>query len=220
MTTPAQQIKGRILIENARIIFSKGLFEAGRPKGISEGNPAYSYKLILPRDHPQVPALMKEINDAVVSLFKEQAPQMLAKAKADNKICLRDGNTAMDTQGNIYAGCAGNLVLSVRSDSMKFPRPPVLLGRTAVEQAQSKIFDGCYVNAMVNIFAYKTGSVGIGARQLATQYLRDGEPLGGGGGAPADLSAFPELADSAQAANEFGALFGSAAPAGVAGFSV
>lgn len=212
------QIAGRILLENVRITFSKGLFEAGLPKGITQGSPAYSYKLIIPRDHPQVSQIMKEINDAALRLFKDTAPQMLANAKANGKICLRDGNAAVDSSGQPYQGCAGNLVLSVRSDAAKFPRPAVLEGRVPVERAQSRIYDGCYVNALVNFFAYKTGSIGIGCRQLATQFLRDGEALGGG--APADLSVFPEVEASAQAAAEFGELFGTPGPAGGAGFTL
>lgn len=216
---PKAEIPGRFLIENARITFSKGLFEAGLPTGVVTGSPAYSYKLIIPKDHPAVARIVKEINDAAVRFWKEAAPQMLATAKANGKICLRDGNTAVDKAGQPYQGCAGNLVLSVRSDAAKYPRPAVLEGRVEVkERGQSRIYDGCYVNALVNVFAYKTGSIGVGCRQLATQFLRDGEPLGGG--APADLSVFPEIESSAQAASEFGALFGVPAPAGSTGFSI
>lgn len=219
MTTPtpaAPQPRGRLLILDARITFSKGVHEASLPKGVTTGNPAFSYKLILGRDHPQLPAILKEINDAAVSLWKEAAPAMLAKAKADGKICLRDGNVTVDSEGKPYQGCAGNLVLSVRSDSVLYPKPAVMEGRLAVQtRAESRIFDGCRVNALVNFFAYKKGSIGVGCRQLATQFLRKDEPLGGGG-APADLSVFPEVDSSAEAASEFGALFGVPGPAGVA----
>lgn len=191
-------IPGRITILNARVRFSQGIFQASSPPGTNSA-PAYSCKLILPPNHPQLPEINNKIVQAAQSTFKAQWEATLNQAHAAGKVVLRDGNTATAKDGQVYAGCAGNLVLSARN-----PQPPIVLDglKNRVTREQSQIYDGCYVNAQVDIFGYTRGSKGIGARLLIVQFAGGGEPLGGG--APGDESAFGEIEQAAQAGSEFG----------------
>ena len=207
-TTNPPRVPGRILVENVRASFVEGLWTASAPAG-TNGVPAYNVQAIIPRDHPQVPELIRLINEAAVKQWKDKAQQVLGVAQAAGKVFLRDGNAKP------YAGYAGNLYISARSGPND-PPPKVYEGRREVQRNESRIYSGCYINLLIDVFPYTKGSNGVGARLKGVQFLRDGEPLGGG--APAQAEDFADVAESAQAANEFGALFGTAAPAGSAGF--
>lgn len=210
--TVASASPGLITIANARIRFSNGLFEKSLPKGVTDQKAlAYNVKLILEPTHPQLKAVMAKIEAAAVATFKGRAKQVLLQAEAAGKVCLRAGDQILGSDGEPYSGYAGNYVLSVRHPH----KQPMILGanpRNAdgspniVDRAASRIYDGCYVNAQVDIFGYTKGSNGITAWIMAVQFAKDGEPLGGGGSSP-QVEDFGEVEQSATAAEEFGSLF-------------
>lgn len=201
------KVPGRILVEDVRASFTDGIWTPSVPRGTT-GDPAYNMQAILPRNHPQIPALIALINEAAQREFKDQWQTVLAQAQAAGKVFLRDGNTKP------YDGYAGNLFISTRNKQ----KPKVYQGKQEVDRANSRIYSGCYVNLLIDVFPYSRGSKGIGASFKGVQFLRDGEPLGGG--APVGADDFGDVEESAGAAAEFGALFGIQAPAGNAGFNV
>lgn len=201
------QVPGRILLENVRASFPEGIWTPSAPPG-TDAKPAYNMQAILGRDHPQLKALMALIQDAATRQWKDKAAMILAAANAAGKVFLRDGNTKP------YAGYAGNLYVSLRS---KTP-PQVLEGRRIVQRADSRIYSGCYVNVLFDVFPYTRGSNGIGAGFKGVQFLRDGEPLGGG--APTSVEDYGNVDEAANAAAEFGDLLGLSAPAGNAEFKI
>lgn len=214
------KVPGRILVENVRASFTDGIWTASAPPN-TNGERAYNMQAILPRDHPQVPQLIQLINEAAQreNKWRGEVPDgqggmmpkwqsILTTANAAGKVFLRSGDDKP------YDGYAGNLYISTRSK-----RPPqVLEGRRVVTQNESRIYSGCYVNLLIDVFPYTRGSNGIGAAFKGVQFLRDGEPLGGG--APANVEEFADIAEGAgvDAASEFGALMGVPAPAGGAAF--
>ena len=195
------KVPGRILVENVRASFAEGIWTASAPPG-TNGEPAYNMQVILPRDHPQVPQLIQLINEAAQKQWKEKAQQVLTVAQAAGKVFLRSGDEKP------YEGYAGNLYISCRSKKA----PKVLEGRRVVTREESRIYSGCYVNLLIDVFPYTRGSNGVGASFKGVQFLRDGDPLGGG--APANAEDFADIDETVDAANEFGALFGMDAPAG------
>lgn len=209
-TNPAQ-VPGRILVENVRASFVDGIWQPSAPPG-TNSEPAYNMQAILPRDHPQVAQLVQLINEAAQRQWKEHWQQVLAVAQAAGKVFLKSGDTKK------YEGYAGNLFISARSkkpvtvsDGMENGKPRIVHNR-----ADSRIYSGCYVNLLIDVFPYTRGSNGVGASLKGVQFLRDGEPLGGG--APVGAEDFGEVEEAADAANEFGALFGTPTPAGNAAF--
>src|SRR5690606_11645232 len=120
------------------------------------------------------------------------------------RLCLINGNA----KGHV-AGYAGNWVINARS-----PVAPLVIdqNRQPLTQASGKPYSGCYVNAKLIIWAQQNQhGKRINAQLGGVQFVRDGEPLSGG--APTSVDEFGEIESAAQAANEFGALFGGAAPA-------
>lgn len=195
MSQEKAKVPGRILLENARASFTEGIWTPSAPPGTG-AEPAYNCQAIIPKNHPQLPEVMRLIQEAAEKQWKDKAPQVLTAASAAGKVFLRDGNTKP------YEGYAGNLYLSLRSKQA----PQVLEGRRIVTRDQSRIYSGCYVNILFDVFAYTRGSNGIGAGLKGVQFLRDGEPLGGG--APASVEEYGDVDEGAQAASEFGALLG------------
>ncbi len=112
----------------------------------------------------------------------------LKSAKAANKVCLKDGDTKAE-----FDGYAGNMILSANNSQ----RPPVVnRDRSPITEADGIVYSGCYVNAIVKIWA-QDNSFGkrINASLDGIQFFKDGENFGGGGVASPDM--FDDLSDGA-----------------------
>ena len=116
-----------------------------------------------------------EIEGKIDDLLKEKLKGV--KLKAD-KICLKDGDD-ID-----YAGYAGNM--SIKASSSK--RPMVLdRDRSPLAEEDGKIYAGCYVNAVIELWA-QNNQYGkrINANLLGVQFVKDGEPFADGVSASVD----------------------------------
>jgi len=119
----------------------------------------------------QIENLEEQIDD----LLKEKLKGI--KLKAD-KICLKDGDD-ID-----YAGYAGNI--SIKASSAK--RPLVVdRDRSQLSEEDGRIYAGCYVNAMIELWA-QNNQYGkrINANLLGVQFIKDGEPFADGVAASVD----------------------------------
>src|SRR5690606_20150143 len=187
---------------NVRIAFAHGLFQMSQVQG--QGRPAYSASFLFPPDHPAVKIVQAAMAQVAQQKWGAQWQQTLQALVAGGKICLRDGNSKPD-----IAGYPGNLFVSARTTTA-----PLVIdqNRQPLTQASGKPYSGCYVNAKLIIWAQQNQhGKRINAQLGGVQFVRDGEPLSGG--APTSVDEFGEIESAAQAANEFGALFGGAAPA-------
>lgn len=109
------------------------------------------------------------IEGKIDALLKEKLKGV--KLKAD-KICLKDGDD-ID-----YAGYAGNM--SIKASSAK---RPLVLGRdrSPLTEEDGKIYAGCYVNAIIELWAQNnTYGKRINANLLGVQFIKDGEPFADG----------------------------------------
>lgn len=129
----------------------------------------------------QIENLEEQIDD----LLKEKLKGI--KLKAD-KICLKDGDD-ID-----YAGYAGNM--SIKASSAK--RPLVVdRDRSQLSEEDGRIYAGCYVNAMIELWA-QNNQYGkrINANLLGVQFIKDGEPFADGVAASVDdFDVFDDLDD-------------------------
>lgn len=146
---------------------------------------------VLKTDAEQV----KMIRDAIVAEARAQwgdkAKAMLDSFKGNaQKYCFADGDTKLTQKGDPIA--PGNMVLSSRRrvddgapgvfDNKKGPD-----GKPAKLTAGSgRIYDGCYVNATVEIWAQKGENAGIRCALRGVQFFADGEAFGGSRPASAD----------------------------------
>lgn len=154
----------KIKLPNVRLSFPS-VFQKASFNGVETKYEATF--LLNKKDHADlISSIQNEIKKKVAGDLKG------AKLAAD-KICLRDGD---ETE---YEGYAGHL--SLKASNKK--RPMVLnKDKTPLTEDDNVIYGGCYVNAIVELWA-QNNEYGkrINANLLGVQFVRDGEAFGGGG---------------------------------------
>ena len=140
----------------------------------------YSATFIIPKDHPDLPAVKRAMFEA----GQEEFPSDFSKPGSWPKgytCSLKDADTATDGNGEVlaekqpaYAGC---YVLEANST-----RRPVAMDRrkAAVTEDDGVIYSGCYVNASLAAAGYTYGKVkkGVKCYLNGVQFVRDGERFG------------------------------------------
>lgn len=172
----------RVQLKNVRLAFPN-LFKATQVKG--EGDPAFSASFLMAPDHPAVKVINKAIDEVAKAKWGKDAPQVLKSLRATDKVCLHDGDTKSE-----YEGYTGNLFVSARSKV----RPTVLnADKTPLTSEDGKPYSGCYVNAIIELWA-QANNYGkrINASLAGVQFFRDGDAFAGGA-APADADDFEDV---------------------------
>lgn len=167
----------KLQLKDVRVTFP-ALFTPKQVNG--QGDPKYSASFLFPKNHPQ----KAEIERAIVETAKEKWGEkkysdVLKALKAGDKMCLHDGDAKSD-----YDGYAGNYFINASNKI----RPLVIDGnRSPLTANDDKPYSGCYVNAIVEVWAQDNDfGKRINASLLGVQFVRDGERLAGGGVASAD----------------------------------
>lgn len=168
---------GRITLKDVRMSFPN-LFEAKAPPQPG-GKAKFSAAFVFPRTHAQMGELQKLVLDVATAKWGAKTDEVLKALKASDKLCVHDGDAKADTDGY-----AGNLFINASNDL----RPTVVDGnRAPITAADGKVYAGCYVNAIIQVWA-QDNQFGkrVNASLLGVQFLKDGERLAGGGVAAAD----------------------------------
>ena len=163
-------------LNNVRLAFPQ-LFEAASVNG--EGKPAFSGTFILPPNHSDLATLNSIIDKVAEEKWGAKAPDILKNLRASGKVALRSG----DDKSN-YAGFAGNFYISARN----VIRPTVIdANRNPLTHADGRPYAGCYVNAVIDIWAQDNNfGKRINASLGGVQFYRDGDAFSGGGAASSD----------------------------------
>jgi hypothetical protein len=160
----------KIKLTNVRLAFP-ALFQPQTVNG--EGDPAYSATFILDPTHPQIREIKSAISDIAKAKWGAKAEQQLTLMEKQDKTALHDG----DLKAN-YDGFAGNLYISARTKA----RPTVVdRDRRPLTAADGKPYAGCYVTAIVELWA-QDNQYGkrINASLGGVQFVSDGDSFGGG----------------------------------------
>lgn len=178
----------RFTLQNCRLAFGHGLFEASRPPN-TDGDLAYNCRLIIPPDHPQ----FADIEAALVATAREKwgakADAILAAAKLQDLTFLHNGDSKPD-----WVGFPGNFFISARSKI----RPSVLdRNKSPVTKESGTVYSGCYGIANLEFFGYDKPKRGLSAQIRGFMKTMDADAFGGGTAAGADE--FPDLADQGEA---------------------
>lgn len=161
------------------------LFEAVTVNG--EGKPSYSGSFLADRKTQKdlIDKLNATIEEVAKDKWKDKAPGILKSIRAADKVCLHDGDNKSE-----YDGYPGSMFINARSYSQPrvCDRDPTI----TLVQADGRIYSGCYVNAVIGIWAMdnKYGKR-ICAELKGVQFYKDGEPFSGG--RPADAAAFSDF---------------------------
>lgn len=166
----------KVLLKDVRISFPNIYV----PKSVQDSkDERYSSSFLFAADHPCVALVTNAMREAAKGKWDGKAKEIYEMLKAADKLAIHNGNGKSQ-----YEGFAGMLYINASNKT----RPIVLDGDKApLTQADGKPYAGCYVNAMIELWAQdnKYGKR-INASLLGIQFLRDGQPLAGGGVASAD----------------------------------
>jgi hypothetical protein len=177
-----------------RIAFP-ALFEA---KSINDGDPRFGANFIIQPGSKNAKALAAAMDEVAEVKWKTKSKTTLDELKKKGKVCFVE-DEKKNSAGETYNGFEDMYHISANNAS----RPTVIDGRKQpLTQADGKPYGGCYVNAIVDIWAQdnKFGKR-INATLTGVQFHSDGDAFGGG--APASPDQFPDLGDTEDGDEEF-----------------
>jgi len=125
--------------------------------------------------------LIEQIEDAIDDVIADKWGKNPPKI-AENNLCLVDGD---DTDKDELQGC---MLLKAASPE-KSPPQVFLRDMSRATAKDGKPYGGCYVNALVRIYAYDEWNDQVNASLEIVQYFRKGEAFGKGA---ADISKFKD----------------------------
>ena len=153
----------KIKIPSARLSFPS-LFNMASFGGESTGK--FEATFIL--DKKEHAKQIEEIEAAIAKLQKDLKVKL-----ASDKLCLKDGD---EMERPEYQG-----KMTIKASTKK--RPLVInRDKTPLTEDDNVIYAGCYVNAIITLWA-QNNSYGkrVNAQLDGVQFVRDGEPFGDGG---------------------------------------
>jgi len=164
----------KITIKNARLsfpdLFQPRPFQAGDP-------PKFKGTFLVPKDSEMAKAIDAALEAVAKAKWPKDWQKVLARIRPNpNKCCWQDGDTKS------YAGYDGMMAFSA-SNKVR----PGLFDRdkTPLVETDGKLYAGCYVDAIVELFAYDNSGAGISASLSGVRFVKDGEAFSGGRAASA-----------------------------------
>lgn len=166
----------KIVLRNVRLsyehIFTPSKFDENQ-------DPKYSATLIIPKNHPDVPALKKALQEAGAEKYPtafngKDWPRGYSCALKDADVDAGMDGIVLAEKNPEYAGC-----YTLKADST---RRPVVLDRrkAAVTEEDGLIYSGCYINVSIAAAAYEFGKMtkGVKCYLNGVQFVKDGDRFG------------------------------------------
>lgn len=184
----------KIRLNKVRIAFAQGIFEASVVGTDPNAKPRFGASFLLEPDHPQLKDVEAIIDYVAKEKWRDKAAAIMKGIKAQDKTCLHDGDTKSQ-----YDGYAGNMFITAAAQE---GTPPTIYNqdRTLYDQKKGhqRIYSGCYVNAVITIWAQDNGfGKRINASLGGVQFCKDGDSFSAA--APASSNDFEEVTDGAGA---------------------
>lgn len=170
----------RVILNNVRLSFP-ALF---RPEAFKKGDePKFKATGLIDKTDPQIKTIEAAISEVAKEKWGAQADKIIKGIRGNaNKFCFQDGDS------KDYDGYQGKMALSAKSAS----RPTVLdRDKTPLTETDGKPYAGCYVDLIVDLFAYENSGNGVSASLKAVRFRGDGDAFSGG--KPADPDEFDDL---------------------------
>lgn len=171
----------QVVLRNVRIAFPE-LWEATAFKGDPNSKPRFSCTFLIEPGSENDKAVQAAIVRVTNEKFKENAAAIRNKIKGNSGQCFYiSGDNCTKPDGTIYTGFEGKVALRANRPAAQ-GAPKVVTGRNIpVRQGEpSAPYSGCYVNAIVEPFAYTTPKSGVSCGLVLVQFAKDGESFGGG----------------------------------------
>lgn len=164
----------KVKLNGVRIAYTESLWEAKEFKE-GDGKPRHSVTVLIEPGSANDKAMETAIKCVAVEGFGAKAEAMLKSFRGNpQKFCYQDGDT------KAYDGFAGmKYAAAHRRAKDGKPRIVDTDGKTPIEQADGKIYGGCYANVVVDLYAQVRDNPGIRCSLLGVQFARDGDAFSG-----------------------------------------
>ena len=143
---------------------------------LNQGNPKFKVTCIVdPKDKASIAAIDAAVKHVSLDKWKKYPLTW----KDPKRFCVSDGNTHTDKDDEVKPAYAGMKVVNASNKNR-----PVIVdtdGRTPLAAEDNKPYSGCYAKVVVRFYGTENGGRGLFAGFEAIQFLKDGEPLSGGG---------------------------------------
>lgn len=145
-------------------------------------NPAYQVVALIDKKHPQLPELLKLVDEAGAEKFGKAWPKLKAAVAGTDHEAIKDGDKKLDDEGNVRDEYAGKFYLKAKSIKVR----PKLRNKAKeivvpTEDTINELFyGGVTADVELNPYAYEHSgkkSVGFGLVQLRSH--ERGDAFGG-----------------------------------------
>lgn len=146
---------------------------------LNKGNPKFKTLVIIDPSTPRGKESMKSVSAAMKHVGLDKWKKWPLTWKDPKRICLSDGNTHTDKEDNVKPAYEGMQVVSCANKNR-----PVCVdvdGRTPLVAEDNKPYSGSHCKVVVRFYGTENGGRGLFAGFEAIQFLKDDEPLSGGG---------------------------------------
>ncbi len=182
-----------VMLNSVRLAFAV-LWTAESFQG-GEGEKRFSASFPIDPKSANVALIETAIQKAAKEKWKDKSGAILKKLKADGRMCyFRAEKTS--AEGEVYDGFEGMYSLAAANKAR-----PLILDRdkTQLTEEDGKPYSGCYVDALVEIWAQDNRwGKRINAALKAVRFREDGDAFGDGG-SKASSDDFDDLADTGEA---------------------
>lgn len=191
----------KLHLNNVRVSFANGLYkatalEAGQQEkfGADFILQPDSVVLRVNADGTKTKTTLKDAELAVAAeAWKANGAKILATLEGSKK-AIRNGDLRTNKAGEVYEGYEGRTYVTAKTATR-----PLLVNanRQPVTEEDGTIYSGCYVNAIIELYANtQPTKKGVFAGLKGVQFVRDGDAFGGG--APAAANEF-DVVEGAEA---------------------
>lgn len=169
----------RIMLTKVRLAFAD-IFKA---RAILDSEPRFSATFLISKTDPQIKAIEKDIEQIAKEKWGDKAPTTLKQLYASSRVAFYDGDD------KDYDGFSDMMAINASNKI----RPSIVdRDKTILAEEDGRPYSGCYVNAIVDIWAQdnKYGKR-INATLSGVQFVEHGDAFSGG--RPASSDEFEDL---------------------------
>lgn len=169
----------RLVLPNVRMAFNN-LFTA-EEYSPGDGKPRYSATFLIEKGSAMDKQIWAAINAEAANAWPKKPQAMVDSLKGNNnKFCYRDGDITT------YDGFEGMFALA--SHRKESDGAPGVYDRdkTPLQARDGRPYSGCYVNAIVEIYAQTGENSGMRCGLVGVQFVKDGQSFGGASKPKAD----------------------------------
>jgi hypothetical protein len=184
----------KIKLNNVRIAFCQSIWPGAAEEYQNNGVPRHSATFLVGEDSKASidgGKTWKPANDAIEAAILAAAKekwtkpgqaekQVVAVRGNSNKFCYTDGDLKE------YDGFEGKMALAAHRKASDGAPTIIDRDKTPLKQTDARPYAGCYVNAVVEIYAQDGQNSGIRCGLMGIQFYRDGDSFGGAGKAKDD----------------------------------